>query len=339
MKISVIIPVYNTGELVRDAVRSVFEQGVEDLELILVDDGSTDISAAVCDSLAAEDKRVKVLHQMNMGVSAARNAGLKQASGEYVMFMDSDDRLREGALAALEPSGCDLSVGGFAKISEDIEVKSYIPSAEGEFNGIFGMDGFFDAVLYPRHCYLVNSACFKLFRKDIIEKYSLRFLEGLDFAEDKLFVFSYLTHISSAKTVGRVVYDYIMQDGSLSSNMHSDRHISNIIKMLDAYCPVLEKLCAKYPESVRVNELYHTDVVNRYVFRVLNHFASHKSVLLNRAILKKMYAYMKKDSSLKLSSLKKSKIPSYILYLIGSSRLSLLVYKCSGALTSYMRKG
>lgn len=338
MKVSVIIPVYNTCELVRRAVVSVLEQDAEDLEVILVDDGSTDESAEICDSIAAEDARVLAVHQENMGVSAARNTGLKYASGEYVMFMDSDDRLREGALAALEPSGCDLSIGGFAKISDGLEIESFVPSEEGEFQGIFAMDGFFNAVLDSRHCYLVNSACFKMFRRDIIEKYSLQFMPGLDFAEDKLFVFSYLTHITSAKTVSSVVYDYIIQDVSLSSNMFSDRHISNILKMLDSYSLVLGKLCAKYPGNARINDLYHTDVVNRYVFRILNTFTLYKSLHLNSRTLQKLYSYMTKDSSLKLSSIRKGQIPSYILFRIGSTRLSTFIYRCSSTLAGMLRK-
>lgn len=338
MKISVIIPVYNTGKLIRRAVMSVLDQKAEELEVILVDDGSTDASGDICDSLAAEDARVRAFHQENMGVSSARNTGLRQASGEYVMFMDSDDRLRKGALAELEPSGCDLSVGGFAKISEGVEIKSYVPSSAGEFRGLFGMNRFFDAVLDTRHCFLLNSLWNKLFRRDIIEKHSLHFMENLDFAEDKLFVFSYLTHITSAKTTDSLVYDYILQDGSLSSNLYSDRRISNILKMLDAYCPVLEKLCAKYPDSSRINDLYHIDVVNRYVFHVLNIFTLRKSLLLNTQTLQKLYSYMKKDSSLKLSSIRKGQIPSYLLFRFGSARLSSLIYRCSSTIAGILRK-
>jgi len=93
MKYSVIIPAYCCAETVRDTVESVIGSGLSDYEIILVDDGSTDRTPAVCDALAAEYGHVKVLHQPNAGVSAARNRGVEAASGEYVLFADADDRL------------------------------------------------------------------------------------------------------------------------------------------------------------------------------------------------------------------------------------------------------
>ncbi len=91
MRFSVIIPVYNCGNVLSKCVDSIREQTFDDFELLLIDDGSTDGSASVCDAIAETDSRIKVLHQKNAGTSAARNAGLEMASGEYVAFLDNDD--------------------------------------------------------------------------------------------------------------------------------------------------------------------------------------------------------------------------------------------------------
>ena len=99
-QISVIMPVYNAAEHLSAAVRSVLGQTMADLELILVDDGSDDGSAALCDGFAAADPRVRALHQQNAGICAARNAGLDAASGEYIAFCDDDDVFLPGFLAA-----------------------------------------------------------------------------------------------------------------------------------------------------------------------------------------------------------------------------------------------
>ena len=105
--ISVIMPVYQAGPFLRDSVRSVLGQTFPDFELILVDDGSTDGSAGLCDTLAGEDSRVRVLHKKNGGVSAARNDGMDLAGGEYIYFCDADDTIAPDALeVSTAPGTC-----------------------------------------------------------------------------------------------------------------------------------------------------------------------------------------------------------------------------------------
>lgn len=96
--ISVIIPVYNKKDYLKYAIQSVLEQDYLDYEIILIDDGSTDGSAAICDQYQAEYRKVKVLHQKNRGVSAARNIGIRMAEGEYILFLDADDMLQKECL-------------------------------------------------------------------------------------------------------------------------------------------------------------------------------------------------------------------------------------------------
>ncbi|MDR0875294.1 MAG: glycosyltransferase [Clostridiales Family XIII bacterium] len=99
--LSVIVPVYNAGEWLEPCVRSILNQSVRDLELILVDDGSADGSGAACDAFAAEDERVCVIHRENGGVSRARNAGLDRAAGDYIAFVDCDDYILPGMYETL----------------------------------------------------------------------------------------------------------------------------------------------------------------------------------------------------------------------------------------------
>ena len=99
--ISVIIPVYNSEHSIKRCVDSVTVQNYQNFELILVDDGSKDGSGAMCDNFAAQDNRVHIIHQKNAGAGAARNAGLTMAKGEYIVFVDSDDMIRQGYFEAL----------------------------------------------------------------------------------------------------------------------------------------------------------------------------------------------------------------------------------------------
>ena len=97
-KISVIVPVYNVGKYIEKTVLSVLNQTYKDFELIIIDDGSKDGSGEICDGLACNDSRVKVIHQQNAGVSVARNVGMAEAIGEWITFLDGDDYLDENYL-------------------------------------------------------------------------------------------------------------------------------------------------------------------------------------------------------------------------------------------------
>ena len=113
--VSVIIPVYNSEKFLYRSVVSVLEQSYKNIELILVNDGSTDSSGKICDEFAQSDLRVKVIHQENKGVSVARNTAIKEANGDYITFLDSDDELFNDAIAnlmnAATSSEADMAVG------------------------------------------------------------------------------------------------------------------------------------------------------------------------------------------------------------------------------------
>ena len=113
-KVSVIVPVYNAEKYLQECVDSILRQTLTDLELILVDDGSTDSSPAICDRYAAQDLRVRVIHQANLGLSAVRNRGIEVAAGEWVAFVDSDDfidaNMYRTMIIAAEAEGAQLAV-------------------------------------------------------------------------------------------------------------------------------------------------------------------------------------------------------------------------------------
>src|SRR3989338_8307313 len=101
VKISVIIPVYNARKFLKTSVDSVLGQNYKNIEIILIDDGSTDKSGEICDDYAKKDRRIKVIHQKNSGPAAARNTGIENAKGEFLFFADADDFLEKDALSLL----------------------------------------------------------------------------------------------------------------------------------------------------------------------------------------------------------------------------------------------
>lgn len=113
-EISIIVPVYNAGRYLHECVESIIAQTFTDWELLLVDDGSTDGSHAICDDYAVSDSRIRAIHQPNGGVSAARNSGLDKASGQRIAFIDADDRVEPNYLEALhKPAYADITMCAF----------------------------------------------------------------------------------------------------------------------------------------------------------------------------------------------------------------------------------
>lgn len=192
-KISIIVPVYNGAEFLRPCVDSILAQSFGDLEIILVDDGSTDESPEICDWYASQDKRVICIHQANAGAAAARNCGLKAAAGEYIAFVDSDDwidqDMYETMVNAAEEHNCDLVICDCLKESE---AGSCIYTHElpgGYYNRDAMVAQYFPQLLMPDTMeYPVTiSNWLLLIRREIIEENRLSFPEGMRFSEDLLF--------------------------------------------------------------------------------------------------------------------------------------------------------
>lgn len=337
MKISVIIPVFNAESSITATVKSLSVQEFAGLEVILVDDGSTDASGAICDSLAVLYDNVKVLHKDNGGVSSARNMGLDVAEGEYVMFLDADDSLAEGALESLYAPDYDMVIAGFEKIRDNESLESHKPPFSKIYKGHDQMTAFWDDLVSEKDSYLLNSSCFKLFRRSVIEARSLRFDTMLRYGEDKMFVFSFLRFADKVRTVSEVVYKYMIQGESLSSDLNSDNHISQILTLLDRYTPVLDELRRMFPDSRRIGALYHVDVVSRYVFRILTCFALRKSRMMTYENIALLYSYMSEDSMLGVSSIRPMQLPNYLLFRIGNVRLTMAFYKFTSSISAYMR--
>lgn len=189
--ISVVIPVYNVEKYLAECVDSVLAQTYTDWEAILVDDGATDSSGAMCDEYGAKDSRIRVIHQSNGGLSAARNTGLRAARGEYIYFLDSDDYIEPQALerlAALAERDCADVVffDGYVFFDEceaDDDVSRYIRAAR--YPSRNGREMLLRQLANDEYRTPVQ---FLFIRKDYLDIHDLRFLEGV-IHEDELFTF------------------------------------------------------------------------------------------------------------------------------------------------------
>ncbi len=332
-KISIIIPVYNASATLDRCLCSVIDQTYDYFEVILVDDGSVDESPAICDRYVEEDARFRVIHQANAGVSAARNAGMKVADGDFLMFLDADDVLSHEALEVMSSKDCDLVLGGFRKVVSGKIDYVRVPKYDKVYEGTMQISAFLNDNIGRTDCFMLNSSCFKLYRRSLVYDNALKFDEALKYGEDKMFVFNFLKYITSARTVDKVVYDYILVEDSLSSDVKSDAHIEQVFLLLKSYIPLLQELTERYPDSLRLKELYHVDVVSRYVMRILTCYATGRSALMTEDNISLLYSYMADDKELKLSTVRLKQIPNLLLQRIGKPRFTQRFYSFTSSIS------
>lgn len=251
-KISIVIPVYNVRPYLSECLDSILAQSEQDFQVILVDDGSTDGSSEICDKYSQADGRIIAIHQRNSGVSAARNNGMTAAEGKWITFVDSDDWLDESFLAAFSLNDdTELSVQGvrFVKYPELQEFKS-IAFAEQTVNLQADM-----CKIRSNDLLSYGTVSCKAYRKDVIDRYAIRFDPSVSYHEDHIFFFQYISHIGTAELHEAVGYNYrITGSGtSLSSKKHPwDRLNSSSDKMLKELfaLPFYETLPADYKRKI-----------------------------------------------------------------------------------------
>lgn len=228
--VSIIIPIYNTEQYLCDCIDSILNQTYENIELILVNDGSTDNSLQLCKRYITNNK-VVVFNKSNGGVSSARNKGLELAKGDYIIFVDSDDILPYNAVDILVNESSDRisAIFGLSLYQYDngrrILHKSRLDFGIHESRSLLA--GFIDNGTLGG--FLISSACCALYRRDIIQKFNLKFLEGLKINEDGLFNLEYLMKSENILVIDRVVYIVRKHYDSSSQNRSVNYDYNSII--------------------------------------------------------------------------------------------------------------
>ena len=232
-KISVIVPVYNAEKYLHRCIDSILAQTFSDFELLLIDDGSTDKSGDICDEYAKKDKRIRVFHKENGGVSSARNVGLDNARGEWITFCDADDWVEKDWLLKFSKDfDIDIVVQGFYIHEKGNVLKNEIP---------INVCGKYHRTNYAQYLDFLNEVdnvgylwC-RLFRKDIIDKNRLRFVEEYVLWEDLNFIFRYLIHTEASLVQENVCYHYIRPNFS-SKYLGKQYTLSTLKCLYDIIC-------------------------------------------------------------------------------------------------------
>lgn len=258
-KVSIIVPVYNAGKYLEECAESILNQTIKDIELILVDDGSTDSSPALCDAFAARDPRVKVIHKPNGRASSARNAGIRAATGEFIAFVDADDWISPEMYETMLAQDADVCLCDFVRFQGDREFPFSQPNVSGGFYDRMQMvrDIFphlvMDGIEYP----ITISNWALLIRRSVIADNGLSYREDIHVSEDAPFGSQVLYCANSfAYVKGAHLYHYRLTEGSTSRTYRdwwwdSSLKINEEIERFFGSCPDYD-----FTQQIKSNMFY-----------------------------------------------------------------------------------
>ncbi|WP_455635074.1 glycosyltransferase family 2 protein [Parabacteroides sp.] len=225
--ISVVIPVYNVEKYLNKCVSSITEQTYEDLEIILVDDGSTDDSSRLCDVWKQKDKRINVVHKHNGGLSDARNVGIEIASGEYISFIDSDDFISpdyfDYLFALMAGNDADISVCQRYEVDENDNIIKLGRKVSNRV--IRGNESCMKVFLTDRS--IDTPAWGKLYKRNLFKDSGIRYPVGR--LHEDVFTTYKLIHLCSVVVTGsKALYAYRVRSGSIVNSNFSEKHLDTI---------------------------------------------------------------------------------------------------------------
>lgn len=277
--ISIIVPIYNVQQYLSKCIESIFAQSFRDIEIILVDDGSTDECPQMCDEFAKQDCRIRVIHKKNGGLSDARNAGMKVAQGEWIYFLDSDDWMHPEALQTLydfaKENNCDVVQGGLYYAYEDHLLYRQPSRKELKQCVLDNEDAMHQLVVNDR---VKNFAWGKLYKTELIR--------GVEFPVGKYFEDSFWQHLimHRVKKYGIVddpLYYYRQRENGISGNF-SERNLD----LLKGYEERISFIKRNYPELEKEMILAYWKVLNSFCSTAesleLQKFAEYKKLVLQK---------------------------------------------------------
>ncbi len=301
--VSIIIPIFNSTSFLDDCIYGVFSQNYSDFELILIDDGSTDESWTICQSWVKRNNRIKAFRQENAGASAARNYGLSVAKGEWILFIDSDDKVLPQYVSDLiEATKMDKSI---ALAVSGVQVYRNCKPAEkrGFPNLICDVSDYkklFGDIRLHKYGFSVG----KLYNREIIESNHLRFDEKICIAEDCMFMLNYLMHCSETPDakisfIENCNYLYYIHQNSLSTGTSS---VERELYSYNQYSKTINEVKDHFDIDEDTFEYLHSPIVF-YTDRVINSVYNNVTSLSNRKSLlgqidKNEYKKYKRGSSL-----------------------------------------
>lgn len=261
--ISVIIPVYNGEKYLKEAIMSVTNQDCKDLEIIIVNDGSSDNSLKIAEALASEDSRIRVISKENGGVSVARNVGIDAAKGEYISFLDADD-LWDKKFFSLETvtfikDNETSDIFGFNSdcFDTDFNILDTYRVYDWVING--GKDKAVDTF------YWIHFSSF-LYKLDFLNKYNIRFPQGVKYSEDEYFRATCLYYSELVTCKDIIIFNYRYSPDSVTRGKGDNKEYAR--QKLNAYCLLKSFLYERYKEEGRDQKIHSTAVAQMFALSI-----------------------------------------------------------------------
>ena len=295
--ISVIITLYNDEKYISSCLQSVITQSYKDIEIIIVNDGSTDNSLDIVKKIAEDDKRIKIINRKNGGRSAARNTGINNSIGEFLMFVDADDELEKDAIeklyTAINKDNSDVSVGAATVI---YDIHSELKNNDKWYFSIryCGVYNITDKLIDDIHC----SAWGKIFRKSIIEQCKLRFPNKLNY-EDSYWHWAYLTSCSKISCIKDNVYKYYRRKNSIMSLTFENKENTAI-----QHVYIVEKICEFWKKNNKFELHYNSAIslLETYFWFAIKHSQCYERIKIayhSTKIARKYNLFTEKDTTIK----------------------------------------
>ncbi len=301
--LSIVVPNFNNASFLPRCINSILEYKGTDIEVVFVDDGSTDDSVEVVSNITKSDERVKILQQENMGVSVARNYGIENATGRYITFVDSDDNYENDAVSLLinrlkdNPLNDEMLIFGISKVhceNDNVVEKTqwgarYYAALKSDPTILKYMVG-----LYMHGVY--NSPCNKIYIRSVILDNNIKFPVGIKTGEDCIFNIEYALQCSAVSILDRDLYCYYVNRSDFSS-----AKLTDVIALLDG---IAHKSRLRYElfEKVKVKFNFSEKECEQLLLHELNHWRAAMCLFLKRAIyegqLKRFRAHVKANKQL-----------------------------------------
>ncbi|MFJ8352992.1 glycosyltransferase family 2 protein [Bacillus paramycoides] len=319
-KISIIVPVYKVERYIHKCIDSILMQTFEDFELILVDDGSPDTCGEICDRYADKDIRIKVIHKENGGLSSARNAGLENAKGDYIGFVDSDDWIEPDMYELLYgmcvEQGCDIAIcSSQIHYSNKIVTSSNHPFIIHDRNT--AMKTMLEGKLYDEVVWT------KLFKRNLLE--DIKFPVGMSY-EDTAFTYKVIHKCKKVCFIGEPKYHYIKRDNSMMDRAVKEVKIDSVL-IYDEMCKFMERY---YKElySLVILKLGNCSMVVLNLISMSGRFNEHK--IKYYKVIGILNSYFYKTMSLK-------EYGKNVKFLLFATKLHPLLYKF--LINNFARRG
>ncbi|MGH4052351.1 MAG: glycosyltransferase family 2 protein [Clostridium sp.] len=268
-EISIIVPVYNGEKYINKCIEMIINQTFKDFELIIIDDGSTDKSADMCNEYARKDTRIKVISKKNQGTWAARNRGIDESIGKYIIFFDCDDWYEDDLLKemyeTIKGKDVDLVISGQTNVTVDESGETLkrvkVLNAEHHFNT---KNEILDNYILLRKEEIGDTLWNKIYKSEIIKKYDLKF-ENYKRGEDTLFNVNYYQNIDKCTVIGKAFYSYRIENSNPVWMKYNENYLNIVSMENDAIISKLKEW-GKYNKDAKEYQATH------FIYRIIEYF-------------------------------------------------------------------